>query len=326
MAGDDNNANRPGRTGEQGGYDLGVLFVHGIGTQRRGDTLSRSAAAVYRSLDSWCSSQSGDGRRALIGETWLAAGDDEAAGPARCRLLLEGAPDAAGQSWLLAESHWADTFHPVRYQQMLWWALVSVPRAVYLHAINPSQSLRTALEIATPGSRAGLVNVDRSVDLTGPEIALRTFAGAAMLILSPLLIGLVLLALVLLFILGLVPLEASRNAALNLQRTLAQTLGDSFLFTANPVVEAAVVTRVQRDLLWLAERSRRVVLVAHSQGAAVSYRALQGLVRARQLPSVVTEFVSYGSGLRKLADLDRRKGEGIALYGWCAAALSSPCR
>ncbi len=61
----------------------------------------------------------------------------------------------------------------------------------------------------------------------------------------------VLLALVILFVLGLVPLDASRNAALSLQRTLAQTLGDSFLFTDNPVTEAAVVTRVQRDLVWL---------------------------------------------------------------------------
>jgi hypothetical protein len=56
-----------------------------------------------------------------------------------------------------------------------------------------------------------------------------------------------------------------------------------------------MAAEVRRDIEWLGSRADKVAVIAHSQGAAVAHRALEGLG-----PGTVQLFITLGSGLNKL--------------------------
>ena len=64
-----------GPDGNTGLHDLGVLFVHGIGTQRRGETLSRCTGALYRWLEKWFSGSATAWLQPRLSDAWLVAED-----------------------------------------------------------------------------------------------------------------------------------------------------------------------------------------------------------------------------------------------------------
>jgi hypothetical protein len=78
---------------------------------------------------------------------------------------------------------------------------------------------------------------------------------------------------------------------------LSASIGDAYLFVADPVNRAAMETRLARRL---AEPSStptdRTVVLAHSQGAALAYRALTALPPQQRPASLVT----VGSGVGRL--------------------------
>jgi len=75
-------------------------------------------------------------------------------------------------------------------------------------------------------------------------------------------------------------------------------LGDSLVFTDNKVINAAICSKVTADLTWLRQRCDRVVVLAHSQGAAVAHTVLR-----RSDTISVDRLVTFGSGLRKLLEV-----------------------
>ncbi|MCA9297644.1 MAG: hypothetical protein KDA28_01180, partial [Phycisphaerales bacterium] len=102
----------------------------------------------------------------------------------------------------------------------------------------------------------------------------------------------------LLLILACIPIAALRAPARTMQRVLSTFLGDCQALVDDPVSGAAIRTRFHRDLEDLSRRTRDVVIIAHSQGAAVTAFSLR-----ESCPGNLREVVTLGSGLRKLASL-----------------------
>lgn len=322
--------------------ELGVLFVHGIGSQRRGDTLIQCGDAVHDWLRGWLTWGPFGEWAVEPADTLLASGASEE-GPAHSRPIFRRGAEVSPTSWLLAESCWAEVFRPPSYREFARWALRIVPFAVILHLVPRFRRAWCLWQDVEKSLEAGWVSQatlsDLEFELGRPApipitrdllalVGLRMvgrvlFSG---LLLAPLAVfGLAIqLLLLAVMLVAVIPLGFLRSFATRVQQALTAAIGDSYLFLASPITGSAVVTQVQQDLVWLARRSDRVCIVAHSQGAAVTYRALQHLSLKGGLPGNLKLLITYGSGLRKLFDLERasRNAGRWTFYGVVALALS----
>jgi pimeloyl-ACP methyl ester carboxylesterase len=107
-------------------------------------------------------------------------------------------------------------------------------------------------------------------------------------------------------------LPKGKQLALSIQRKVARGLGDSYALVNSPGRQDAMVTTVAEDLGRFAERARRVIVIGHSQGAAISRAAI---LRADE-PSVAS-LVTVGPGIAKLHQLETvldRKGRLVAAW------------
>ena len=110
------------------------------------------------------------------------------------------------------------------------------------------------------------------------------------------------LAFIALMVLWLVPWDRLRSAVLRLQASLAGIVGDSYMLLEDPVQRRAIIDRVQRDLNWLLQRCRNVVVVAHSQGAAVAEMVL--VEPRRSGPVKIKSFITLGAGIQTLSAIE----------------------
>ncbi|RXT54283.1 hypothetical protein B5V03_02275 [Bradyrhizobium betae] len=108
------------------------------------------------------------------------------------------------------------------------------------------------------------------------------------------------LALVALLIVDFLPIEAVQNVVKRINLAISAILGDCFIFASSDFRQQAVASKLSRDLSWLEENCNRIVIVAHSQGAAVTYLALRQYGRRK-----VNLFISFGAGILKLFQLSR---------------------
>ena len=189
--------------------------------------------------------------------------------------------------WMLAESHWGESFWAPSFFRFGRWCLLTAP-ILLVHYIAMSH-LRHRSRIAWFASVLGL-------------------AGA---------VAVAELAFVLLMILWLVPWERLRAAVLRLQLKLAGVVGDSYVLLEDPVQRRAILDRVQRDLDWLVQRCRGVVVIAHSQGAAVAELVLSNL--ARSDTDKVHSFATLGAGVQTLGAIEKlSKSRMVVAVGWVA--------
>jgi hypothetical protein len=307
---------------------LGILLVHGIGTQRRGDTLIRIGNAIHAWLRDWLHHADVE-----IADAKLAPEKSEGDAPAHARIFFGQDDQISSLTWHLAESHWADTFPAPSYLEFVRWVLGVVPSAIVLHLVH---RFRAALEMnkayadarkSREDPRLRIIPVRTFIDLlphVEPRLRERLldnpselgsvanktlWKGLVSWLLLPVFViaGLLIqIVLALLLIVTWVPIGFVRSFARWIEVTLSASLGDSYLFTSSPVIGSAIVTRVQRDIEWLAnhEDCDHVVVIAHSQGAAVAYKAIQEWAWQRRLPPKLKLLITYGSGLRKLFDLE----------------------
>lgn len=115
--------------------ELGVLFVHGMGEQQRGDSLTEAGDALISWLERWCEraphgSTLTEGDIAVLESSLRTADNDALAAPHLTLRLtlpsLAGDPLAERQEtfhWVLAESWWSETFRPATFNQLAWEAL-----------------------------------------------------------------------------------------------------------------------------------------------------------------------------------------------------------
>jgi hypothetical protein len=281
--------------------ELGVLFVHGIGEQRQGETLVHFTDPISRWLARWLTS--GKDTEAAVGavdETRVSVGETVLGGaePAHLTLTVEGAEELSlpgRHRWLLAESWWAETFQPPKTTALLLWMLLILP---YVTLIQFCEQMLRAFRRPSP----------LGWPLKVARLFLRAFFYVCALPLAAL--GAAIVALLLLGI--LIPLPAIRNRAKKLALLLSNTLGDSFVLVSSAVQFDAMVSRVAGDLEWLSERAEHVVVLAHSQGTAVSYWA----IRAAHTPRNLRAFVTVGEAIKKLQLI-----RGLQSYGDARPAL-----
>lgn len=333
-------------------YEVGVLFVHGIGQQKRGETLVGFGEPLYewfrrrfehlrgkwieeyrvtdREVSEWLERVRGRWTRegkAAQATDWAEAirplkdgarahakGENvrqiesivaEAASRSVCGrvdlrqlpganpypsqvlqiLLIDHAGGVSESQWLLAESWWAEEFHSPRFSELAEWGLRAIPWTINSHfgtRVRRSWRVLTAQERPLPLVAASF----------------RLLGAVALHVASALLAVVLVAAALSLMLLSLLPLPYVASFVRRVQRRLCAFLGDCYAFVARPAQRAAIVGRVREDMQWLATKCLKVAVVAHSQGGAVSHLALR-----EGLPDRVKLLWTFGSGLRKLEDL-----------------------
>jgi hypothetical protein len=272
---------------------LGVLFVHGIGEQRQGETLVQFADPVSSWVVRWLSRgalvEAGigdvdDAGHVVVSGTQLEPTDDA---PARAVMVMNAPPDAelGGRTeWLVAESWWAETFRPPKTTTVILWLFVVLPYLLLEHTFVPlSRSFRTWRSSKTHGWKYAVAGV-RTLGFALFFVASLPIAAVAEVFVSLLLVPL------------LIPVPALRDFAKNAVVKLSNTLGDCFVLTSSTVQFDAMVRQVAHDLAWLQSQAGTVAIVAHSQGAAVAHEALRAYGGAQRL----SLFATVGQGLAKL--------------------------
>jgi hypothetical protein len=264
---------------------LGVLFVHGIGNQKRGETLVRFTDplldwfrnTIPRSRDN---RRTAEVRGAKLNRT---LDSDQ---PAHVRLELPRS-DGGTETWLLAESWWAEEFVPPAFKGMATWLLPLVPRLVIGQAATILSRVRRSEEGRFLRARHSIPPLLLFV-LSIP-FALLSF-----------------LLLVVLLILSVLPLPFIKRGITGVALSLSGSIGDSFALVASRTRFSSMVNRVTSDIDWLAQRSESVAIIAHSQGAAIAHEAIRETLQARTDRGDrgdIKLFAMLGSGLRKLHTL-----------------------
>lgn len=257
-------------------YDVGILFVHGIGAQQRGDTLLEFGEPLVQSMSDWL----GENAVALHG-TDIAAG---AAGvPAHTYATVIA--HEAERRLVVAESWWAETFHPPRYWPMAAWLVSAVPFVVF-RAFD---------------HRVGMVTTNERIDKHDFWWPWRHVERVGKNVVSSALVLVASLAIALLGVVAVIP--AVRRFILSAQTLLIRYIGDSYALLIGPAGADAMVSRVECDLAWLEERSvKHVVIVAHSQGAEIVRRVL---ARRAAGSASIASLVTLGQGIAKLRAVGR---------------------
>jgi hypothetical protein len=281
---------------------LGVLLVHGIGEQRQGETLIRYGDALACWLTRWLSKGAeidpGNAAAVSVRKADLEPGDSASA---QVTLTIR---DPVGREWLLAESWWADTFRAPKARPLLIWLLTILPYMLLEQFFAP---LRRAKYLRDhPGDQ----------EISGRLVTFGRYAAFVLLLLAALpLAGIGIVAVALLLVPMLIPIDRVRDLAKAAALKLANTVGDSFVLTSSPLQFDAMTCRVARDLENLAAQVDDVVVVAHSQGTAVAYEAIMNYER----PERLRLFVTVGQALEKLAGvraLRREPRRFRYVYAW----------
>src|SRR5262245_10575989 len=193
-------------------YVLGVLFVHGMGEQKRGDTL---VAAVESMLDCL---------RMQLKDKWHVKldvahlSDRESTGePASAELEFFQQERAAPSDyefparWLLAESTWAGHVRAPTFVEAASWLFSAAPGAALHYAASPlARALTLARDRATVG--ASLREIGRTLLIAPIAFAVAALAQILVVVSVPLIV---------------LPFDLPRKAAAALQRFVSRVLGDS---------------------------------------------------------------------------------------------------
>jgi hypothetical protein len=264
-----------------------VLFVPGFAEQRPGSAIGGFAGAVFRWLFWWNSgSQEKLASPPVLSDTVLSGwsgGDGE---PAHLTLAVPlllscGERDAR---WLLAESSWASLFTPPRFLGVARWIWkVSTCLLVLQFVIPMRRHWRRARRPAKSWHR-------RLADGGMTVFYLLPMAVAAM---ASVLLSLALLALA---VAEKLPIPRIDQAVRWVAVKVSSVLGDSYMLAHCPVQFAAMRAQVAHDLQWMQDRCEKVVVVAHSQGAAIAHQVLKD---DRHGPGKVRAFVTIGQGISK---------------------------
>ncbi len=290
---------------------LGLLVVHGIGEQAQGSTLVQWSDALADWLRVWSADEPGTAlhlpagteRRVSVERAELAPAE----GPAHATLRFD-IPDAddPSQTWVVAEGWWAGAFQAPSFGELWSWSFVSVPATAAMHTnAMVGRAVAQVRRSHTPLERA--VNATRLAGL----VALLT----ALVLVSPAVIVLFTALLAVGFVAQLLPFPAVGAFVSRAQLAAIGTIGDSQRLVESPTQAGAIKAPIIDGLAHLVERGcTRIAILAHSQGAAVTHKALADLQHRLEpdQPPPVDALITVGSGLPKVHALEHLSRSG----GW----------
>lgn len=277
--------------------ELGVLLVHGMGKSKQGEILSKWAKALLDTLEE-------EGAKVIALESRLRPSGHFAS------ITSKIIPDGGKPFRLrIVEAWWAETFAPPSFISVFRWSLLAFPWTVVSHMDDRYRRTGIALDEALAGWRTkrdihSLFSVGLHVTNVVVEVIWLFFS----LLLAPL----VLMLLILIGLLAWIPWGPVRSFVSVLLRILSGTLGDSYVFVENVVIRHAITDQIL-SAMQNVMAAGKVIVIAHSQGAAVTHYTLSNLqyrdddaaneVRKKKIQRLIT----FGSGLRKLKSLTDRK-------------------
>lgn len=326
---------------------VGVLFVHGIGEQQRGETLLGFGEPLRNFLHGWL------GGGVLLTDTSLLRKDEGERAPAHVTLTAVEPDGDRRIDVLMAESWWAGRFPlPTFLQVATWLTLVigpvsqryfdrrfSLPPYAGVAIVRAAQTARQIAHDLPDKPLDAFIALARrfrpayfrlSIGMVWLliAVALRPLQNAVSLA-----VGLVAIAwLLALAVLGIVP--QLRRPVIRMQLKLADVLGDSYVKIVSPFRFDSMVSQVVRDLEWLAgeQEVERIVVVAHSQGAEVARAAIvrvceREYVVEKAPERCVESFITFGAGIARLeavARLQENRGRAFGGYFVRLAAAAGP--
>jgi hypothetical protein len=308
-----------------------VIVVHGIGSQKLGSTAARWADSLVRF-----------GRAAGYEPDVLTA--TLTTDPARTALRLappvtiplSPPPDV---EIAIEEAYWAESFPEPSVGRVLRFLLTVAPVLAITQSILIWRSrgeLWPGNPEPEPAASTGpprRPTTSAAVQATGHAVA--QVAPLALGILALGLAAPVIAVLLLLLLLGAsLPIPAVRALVGKTLGWLSTSIGDAYLFVADPVNRAAMERRLADRL---EEKQsvpplKRTVVLAHSQGAALAYRALRTMKREDRPAALIT----VGSGVGRLREVGLLQtlpwyltplfvaivataATGLALWDWVAS-------
>lgn len=277
-------------------YAVGVLFVHGMGEQVQGDSVTEMGDALTEWLRKWLApveksvfkirdAQLRSGGQVLGGEP-----DHPIGGQAHVSVTIgdDTKSPPAKQEWRLAESWWATTFRQATFFELVTWAFSAGPWLI-------------------ASQRAGLENRFRSAATPNPGTLRRVLNAIAALFLT-LVAAIVASAVTPVFLalltFSLIPIPALTDLVRAIAKNLTGSFGDLLILVRSPVRFAAMAEQVRTDIVEMHRLCDRVIVLAHSQGSAVSWHAIRRI--AEQDPDKrarIDLFLSFGQAFRKLKSL-----------------------
>jgi hypothetical protein len=287
---------------------IGVVFVHGIGSQPQSSTLREFAQPLIDWLALWHETRGIAGCTLRSAELSYGGG---LKGPARLRLDVPAVSNEQGawpaRTWVMAEAWWATRLEAPSFGHMLWWGLRNVWRAdaklieqtAYRWRLVLARVLGRPIRGHRPAySEPGLFGAFIELVSTGLLIGGYTLGGVA---------GYVVL--VPLFAIAQIPIQRFQQFVMvNLIRPLlVDAVGDFTTYLEDDIQALNIREQVASTIDWLVDQEHcdQVVVLAHSQGTVVAFDALASgspvhLDKVRKL-------ITFGAALNKAFELAHQR-------------------
>lgn len=290
-----------------------MLFVHGIGEQQHGDTITEMGELLSEWLRRWIRRPGAPSDAYRVVGADADSSGERLGGRGNLRLVFRPGGVGEPRSWLAAESTWADVVRAPSFPELAAWGATVGPwvAASQLHGLDE----RMEVNPAYPQPWRLMLTV--LAWLTGAVVALAAALVATLAMVVAL--GLI--------VLRFVPIPLLRDAVIGLQRTLAGGFGDAFILVRSTVRFQWMAERVRSDVNEMARWCDRIAVVAHSQGSAVAWEALRvSPDGAVGVPASVPLYISFGQAVRKLKGLylqRRMRFDLEVLRFWALVAAST---
>lgn len=292
-------------------YEVGVLFVHGIGVHTKGQAVLQFGQSLMAGLDAWISENPADINRLLsisrlkhisVDKACVTPFSDDPAAPPNVALSINNISQIRQSSnqaqkpaqWLLAESAWDETYPVPTFRDLWLWGVDGLPWTLISHFDTRLRRIEYQIKDAA-----------NQKDLWWN--LLRWVWEHTSIVLGLLLVPLLVISLLLLLLIGSIPVPSLQPLVAAWQRRIARSVGDSYVLVGNDLSGAVIYERMRRDLVWLCERASHVAVIAHSQGAAIAHRVIYQSHHSCTDVEKLKLFVTVGQGLRKLTELQSPK-------------------
>lgn len=241
--------------------ELGILLVHGIGQQKRGQTLVDYGDPLCEFIERWVK---GSARlQKASEETGLSLNqansysdvrthdavltESEDGTPPHVLVELSGPPGQESKRWIVAEAYWADSFpHPHPAPVTRW--LIKVSPGIWMNFFARRLSMSVqSIRKTWPGRSRGWAELFSQIVVILFWLLVTVALSPAVLLLEAILISLLIAA--------VIPLPAIHKFIGQILAKISAVLGDSFIVVSSVVRHQAVLKQVGSALQWLERRS-----------------------------------------------------------------------